>query len=276
VSTDGPIPATGTTTVTTVRYIDGQPYPLRPEALPVDRLAAWHGYSVDMHGDVPLDPRRPLKPTWDVFEDDGAPLYSLELDRIRLQAAGSALFTEMIALRIPDRPIRTGIFGWDTGSPPRIPPPAEVEKALHGLEILGLVRDLEAARPAHRLRREDDLESGWLALTERAIAQKQRYPDKTWKENATALPERKCWAAEKLSLSVRPEPLPSKWRCRVSRLNILPIVLPKPLYKQLEREAYAQDRDPLQQARWILKQALETSTMQTAPAEPASAVGVGR
>ena len=57
----------------------------------------------------------------------------------------------------------------------------------------------------------------------------------------------------------------------MSRLNILPIVLPKPLYKQLEREAYAQDRDPLQQARWILKQALETPDLNTAPAEPASA-----
>lgn len=51
----------------------------------------------------------------------------------------------------------------------------------------------------------------------------------------------------------------------MTRTNILPIVLPKPLYKQLEREAYAQDRDPLQQARWILKQALETS-----PNDPAS------
>ena len=49
----------------------------------------------------------------------------------------------------------------------------------------------------------------------------------------------------------------------MSRINILPIVLPKPLYKQLEREAYAQDRDPLQQARWILKRAL---TDQTDPA----------
>jgi hypothetical protein len=61
----------------------------------------------------------------------------------------------------------------------------------------------------------------------------------------------------------------------VSRLNILPIVLPKPLYKQLEREAYAQDRDPLQQARWILKRALEAPAMETAPAEPARAAVIG-
>ncbi len=40
------------------------------------------------------------------------------------------------------------------------------------------------------------------------------------------------------------------------RTNILPIVLPKPLYKELERRAYAQERDPLQHARWLLKQAL--------------------
>ncbi len=40
------------------------------------------------------------------------------------------------------------------------------------------------------------------------------------------------------------------------RTNILPIVLPKPLYKELERRAYVHERDPLQHARWLLKQAL--------------------
>ena len=40
------------------------------------------------------------------------------------------------------------------------------------------------------------------------------------------------------------------------RTNILPIVLPKPLYKELERRAYAEERDPLQHARWLLKRAL--------------------
>jgi len=40
------------------------------------------------------------------------------------------------------------------------------------------------------------------------------------------------------------------------RTNILPIILPKPLYKELERRAYAQERDPLQHARWLLKQVL--------------------
>ena len=44
------------------------------------------------------------------------------------------------------------------------------------------------------------------------------------------------------------------------RTNILPIVLPKPLYKELERRAYAQERDPLQHARWLLKQALGEPT----------------
>ena len=41
------------------------------------------------------------------------------------------------------------------------------------------------------------------------------------------------------------------------RTRILPIILPRDAYAQLEREARAQERDPLQQARWILKQALE-------------------
>jgi hypothetical protein len=61
----------------------------------------------------------------------------------------------------------------------------------------------------------------------------------------------------------------------VSRLNILPIILPKPLYQQLEREAYAQDRDPLQQARWILKRALEAPESKTAAGhQPVTAVTV--
>ncbi len=48
------------------------------------------------------------------------------------------------------------------------------------------------------------------------------------------------------------------------RTNILPIVLPKPLYKELERRAYAEDRDPLQHARWLLKQALSEDASRSA------------
>lgn len=50
------------------------------------------------------------------------------------------------------------------------------------------------------------------------------------------------------------------------RTNILPIVLPKPLYRELERMAQANERDPLQQARWMLRQALETPEPKDAPA----------
>jgi hypothetical protein len=59
----------------------------------------------------------------------------------------------------------------------------------------------------------------------------------------------------------------------VSRLDILPIVLPKPLYEELERRALAQERDPLQQARWMLKRALEVSDQNNAAGrQPADAV----
>jgi hypothetical protein len=59
------------------------------------------------------------------------------------------------------------------------------------------------------------------------------------------------------------------------RNNILPIALPKPLYKELERRAYAEDRDPLQQARWMLKRALEISDQNHAVGrQPAEAVQV--
>ena len=46
--------------------------------------------------------------------------------------------------------------------------------------------------------------------------------------------------------------------------KILPLSLEGDDYAKLEREALASDRDPLQQARWLLKQAL-----QHAPAENA-------
>jgi len=43
----------------------------------------------------------------------------------------------------------------------------------------------------------------------------------------------------------------------MTRSKILPIILPPTLYKELERRAHAEDRDALQQARWILKRELE-------------------
>jgi hypothetical protein len=56
------------------------------------------------------------------------------------------------------------------------------------------------------------------------------------------------------------------------RTNILPIVLPKPLYKELERRAYAEERDPLQHARWLLRQALtDEQKHHAAPAGPVEA-----
>ena len=39
----------------------------------------------------------------------------------------------------------------------------------------------------------------------------------------------------------------------------LPLLLPADLYKRLEAVAKAEDRDPLQQARVILRRALESS-----------------
>jgi hypothetical protein len=57
------------------------------------------------------------------------------------------------------------------------------------------------------------------------------------------------------------------------RTKILPIVLPPPLYRKLELDGRAQERDAVQQARWILKRHLEDPAMETAAGrEPASAV----
>lgn len=44
------------------------------------------------------------------------------------------------------------------------------------------------------------------------------------------------------------------------RVKTLPIILPPAMYERLEREARAQERDAVQQARWILKRALSTQT----------------
>jgi hypothetical protein len=41
------------------------------------------------------------------------------------------------------------------------------------------------------------------------------------------------------------------------RTKILPIVLPPTLYRKLELNGRAEERDALQQARWILKRHLE-------------------
>jgi hypothetical protein len=56
------------------------------------------------------------------------------------------------------------------------------------------------------------------------------------------------------------------------RQKILPIILPSDAYARLERQARANERDTLQQARWLLKEALrreapiDRSTETPAPA----------
>ena len=50
------------------------------------------------------------------------------------------------------------------------------------------------------------------------------------------------------------------------RNKVLPVVLPPDAYRRLEQEARENDRDPHQQARHILKRALEDPERQTQPA----------
>jgi hypothetical protein len=53
----------------------------------------------------------------------------------------------------------------------------------------------------------------------------------------------------------------------------LPLYLGRDLYERLEREARQHDRDPIQQARWIIRQALTEPTVadeaNRAPEQPA-------
>ncbi len=61
------------------------------------------------------------------------------------------------------------------------------------------------------------------------------------------------------------------------RTRVLPIILPPSTYHRLEQEARAQERDPLQQARWLLKQVLSqgsderSATLTTISHEPEAA-----
>jgi hypothetical protein len=50
------------------------------------------------------------------------------------------------------------------------------------------------------------------------------------------------------------------------RNKVIPVVLPPDAYKRLEREAKENDRDIHQQARFILKRALEDPERQPVPA----------
>jgi hypothetical protein len=49
------------------------------------------------------------------------------------------------------------------------------------------------------------------------------------------------------------------------RTKVLAIVLPPSLYKRLERDGRAEDRDAVQQARWVLRRYLEDQKSQPDP-----------
>jgi hypothetical protein len=51
------------------------------------------------------------------------------------------------------------------------------------------------------------------------------------------------------------------------RTNCIPIYLPPDVYARLERDARANERDPVQQARWILKQGLPPERAGALPAD---------
>jgi len=56
------------------------------------------------------------------------------------------------------------------------------------------------------------------------------------------------------------------------RTKILPLVLPPDLYAELERRARSQERDPIQQARHLIRVALQHETPAERPTETAAAV----
>ena len=44
-----------------------------------------------------------------------------------------------------------------------------------------------------------------------------------------------------------------------TKTKLLPLYLPGDIYARLERAALAEDRDPFQHARWLIKQAVQRS-----------------
>lgn len=59
------------------------------------------------------------------------------------------------------------------------------------------------------------------------------------------------------------------------RDKCLPLYLSADLYRRLEQQALAWERDPIQQARWLLKEALRQETPTDRPTETAAPVGAG-
>jgi hypothetical protein len=55
-----------------------------------------------------------------------------------------------------------------------------------------------------------------------------------------------------------------------SRIQILPLVLPRDDYRRLEKISQREDRDPIAQARVLLKQAISAKSMES---EAAALVG---
>ena len=56
------------------------------------------------------------------------------------------------------------------------------------------------------------------------------------------------------------------------RSKLLPLYIPGDIYKRLEEAAFAEERDPIQQARWILRRALEgTPDLATEQGQPVGA-----
>jgi hypothetical protein len=54
----------------------------------------------------------------------------------------------------------------------------------------------------------------------------------------------------------------------VARTKVLPIYLPSDVYAKLERRARAEEREPVQQLRWLLRQALEESHIEAGSPDP--------
>jgi hypothetical protein len=53
----------------------------------------------------------------------------------------------------------------------------------------------------------------------------------------------------------------------------LPVYLPRPTYERLVQLAHAEDRDPTQQASWLLKRALEAPSGLISDRTPAEVAG---
>lgn len=146
INTDGPIPSTGPVLFfTTIRSPEDAAGVVRPDVFPRGPIDRFRGYSLELYG-IPIkgDHPNPSPRQWRLqYESETwSSTHTIAMYRERIRHGTSNLTAEGLMLPAGDRwHYRAGIFGW--GLPYTT---SDVQKAHHGLALLGLLSEVEASR----------------------------------------------------------------------------------------------------------------------------------